>query len=427
MQPKITRVKWSAVNIPWGVVFDELTGTFTGRPDDIGEYTIPVTVETNYGIDTKNVKMQVVSPTPPVYSVYAIGSNALTWSGNAEADEYGFRVLNIPQAYRLAQHYRGFGAKTPDGKYYYCGIYNFSLGSTYGSVSNNVVPPIRIKNVPARDPIDGLEQTIVGLAQGKINSFDYAFEERYFYVKRYSDGRLEASACHRHYNETTTSGYVERWQNNTEYWKYSFNYCYRLEEGEFSYVNCASGDTDSKMGFPYLRNDGTYVAQSTRLLNFGTGYYEGELGFRAIKRFSPIALQLRHRKSASMVLEYPVFQHLSEDKLLDNNPENFTQGTIQDAWVSGNMAFVATEDGKFYSHDTLSKTWNMQGITNVKKMEFHDNNRIAFLLTENGELYHKGSAVSEVTDEHETFTRIFSELTFKDFTFGGNTLTVLRE
>ncbi len=39
MQPKITRVKWSAVNIPWGVVFDELTGTFTGRPDDIGEYT----------------------------------------------------------------------------------------------------------------------------------------------------------------------------------------------------------------------------------------------------------------------------------------------------------------------------------------------------------------------------------------------------
>ena len=60
MPPKITRVRWSASNLPWGVSFDEGTGTFSGTPEDIGEYTIPVTVETNYGISpTENVMMVV--------------------------------------------------------------------------------------------------------------------------------------------------------------------------------------------------------------------------------------------------------------------------------------------------------------------------------------------------------------------------------
>ena len=45
--------------MPWGVSFDEQTGTFSGTPDTAGEYTVPVTVETNYGRDTKDVLVKV--------------------------------------------------------------------------------------------------------------------------------------------------------------------------------------------------------------------------------------------------------------------------------------------------------------------------------------------------------------------------------
>lgn len=55
MPPKITRVRWSAQNLPWGISFNEKNGTFSGTPEDVGEYIVPVTVETNYGKDTKDV------------------------------------------------------------------------------------------------------------------------------------------------------------------------------------------------------------------------------------------------------------------------------------------------------------------------------------------------------------------------------------
>ena len=59
MPKNITRVRWSASSLPWGVSFDEQTGTFSGTPDTAGEYTVPVTVETNYGKDTKDVLITV--------------------------------------------------------------------------------------------------------------------------------------------------------------------------------------------------------------------------------------------------------------------------------------------------------------------------------------------------------------------------------
>lgn len=60
MPKQITKVKWSAMDIPFGVEFDEKTGTFSGTPEDVGEYVIPVSVTTNYGKDMKDVVMKVV-------------------------------------------------------------------------------------------------------------------------------------------------------------------------------------------------------------------------------------------------------------------------------------------------------------------------------------------------------------------------------
>ena len=62
MPPKITRVRWSASNLPWGISFNEQTGTFTGTPDkdDVGEYDIPITIETNFGKHQQYVKLNVL-------------------------------------------------------------------------------------------------------------------------------------------------------------------------------------------------------------------------------------------------------------------------------------------------------------------------------------------------------------------------------
>ncbi len=60
MPPNITRVQWRLKgDMPFGVKFDETTGTFSGTPLDAGEYTIPVHVKTNYGNDEKDVKFVV--------------------------------------------------------------------------------------------------------------------------------------------------------------------------------------------------------------------------------------------------------------------------------------------------------------------------------------------------------------------------------
>ena len=60
MPPRITNVKWRCNGwLPEGILFDENTGTFTGTPHEVGEYTLPITVRTNYGEDTKDVVLVV--------------------------------------------------------------------------------------------------------------------------------------------------------------------------------------------------------------------------------------------------------------------------------------------------------------------------------------------------------------------------------
>ena len=59
MPKNITSVVWSASNLPSGLSFDTATGTFSGTPTTAGEYTVPVTVRTNYGEDTKDVVITV--------------------------------------------------------------------------------------------------------------------------------------------------------------------------------------------------------------------------------------------------------------------------------------------------------------------------------------------------------------------------------
>ena len=79
MPKNITRVRWSASDLPWGVSFDEQTGTFNGTPETEGEYTVPVTVETNYGKDTKDVLVKVKGNVDWV-ELTAANASGVEWS-----------------------------------------------------------------------------------------------------------------------------------------------------------------------------------------------------------------------------------------------------------------------------------------------------------------------------------------------------------
>ena len=113
--PKIiTNVGWSASNVPFGLLFSETNGVFSGSPNvSAGEYLVPVSVRTNYGSDSKFVKIIVENSFLPVY---AIGAQAERWTNNAPPDSYGFRKLDIPDANKLVTLPLGFAAKSNGNK-----------------------------------------------------------------------------------------------------------------------------------------------------------------------------------------------------------------------------------------------------------------------------------------------------------------------
>ena len=63
--PPITRVQWSASNLPAGLTLNPTTGIISGCPTVAGDYTVPVTVATNWGSATKNISISVESDVEP--------------------------------------------------------------------------------------------------------------------------------------------------------------------------------------------------------------------------------------------------------------------------------------------------------------------------------------------------------------------------
>jgi hypothetical protein len=142
----------------------------------------------------------------------------------------------------------------------------------------------------------------------------------------------------------------------------------------------------------------------------------------------------------------PVFSFLSESKYLNGVAEHFTLGQISDAWVCYYIVYVVTADNKLYrgkallaknqsdlseyTYDSVNVTWTEEGIFDVKKMEINRfSDYTVFMLTNEGGLYHKGDAITDITEQHNEFTQIFPECYFHDFTFDPETktLTVLKE
>ena len=419
MPPKITKVRWSASNLPWGLSFDENTGKFSGTPEDVGEYIVPVTVETNYGKDTKDVIINVVKS----YPVYVIGSHAAQWSENAEPDEYGFRQLNIPNVYKLLNHYGGFGAKVLNGGYYCCGVVN-DLG-TASSLANCLT----YSNIPTL--LADVEETRLLYLQNvktKLTTPNFAYQsqtlEAYVMAKKMSNGVLSFVYTKVYNVQIHTSG--DKYTGWIAFALMGLSGCRFLDAPSPSVLNLAPDGE----GLFALNDDGTKIYSLEHNGSSG-GIVTKEIGYKVIKAFAGYGFSSYGR----WVTIAPIFQYFSENKLLDNDASKFTLGIIRDVWVYQLKAYVVTEDNKLYeakaaqgwiTNTDYQYEWILQGIFDIKKMEVLSENDV-FMLTNNGELYHKGSAVSGVTDEHSEFTRIFPDCYFYDMTFGGNTLTVLKE
>ena len=63
MAKNITSVKWEATGLPAGLSINADTGVISGTPNvQPGEYTATIKVTTNYGSDTKTIKIIVAIP-----------------------------------------------------------------------------------------------------------------------------------------------------------------------------------------------------------------------------------------------------------------------------------------------------------------------------------------------------------------------------
>ena len=111
MGKKITSVLWSASNLPSGLSFNTASGTFSGTPTTTGDYTVPVTVTTNYGTDTKNVRVAIFEEDYPKVGVLINSVNEAL--GKRFADEKG-RNYNALVGDTLSAYYFYNSDEFPD-------------------------------------------------------------------------------------------------------------------------------------------------------------------------------------------------------------------------------------------------------------------------------------------------------------------------
>lgn len=440
MPPKITNAKWQLKGwLPEGLDFDNPTGTISGTPTEIGTFTVPIFVKTNYGEATEDVKIIVE---PPVKDVYAVGAKAETWSENAEPDENGFRLLNMPKAYKLVAHHNGFGALTDGHGYWCCGpcrearnqnettdwFYPDAESKAYTTSLYVATTPVCMRNV-----YDGLTHSY--LLDPVLETLTKVIHVSYnYYLHKHSDYSSSttkkvgnalllisdsdtaqlSNVVKKTYTVSATSG------GGTSITREAFPSLY---DGSGSFALGGSFDETCYLNETSWGGALYYLGGDKKVYRLGKTWPEDDFNNFTAKKVFPKAM-------------YPGWvRFLSEDGLLNGDPEIFPYGEIKDAWyaqyvwtatnqiyVLKNVEFVSKGDGFGYVY-----TWELfDEIADIKKFEAVGNQ--VFILKNDGRLYHKGSAITGLFDEaHDTFTHVFPNIHFQDFTFGANTLTVLKE
>ncbi|MBQ6664066.1 MAG: putative Ig domain-containing protein [Synergistaceae bacterium] len=424
MPPKITRVKWSAKNLPYGMEFSEVTGTFFGKPEVVGEYTVPVTVETNYGKDTKDIKI-VINP-PSLHGLFIANgynsSNGLTnWNiyDTYKYDDANFfrKIDTIPNPCKLVAHANGrLGVLTESGDYYCQGMYaNQHKGNVYTAKLEDTID---FMGEETSKGVANLYDTIKNWAGNALTLEDdeiLSGVDRVFYVSDYTT--IYYSSMLR----------PKMQQYALVLWNSKLNKAiiYPTRKRDFSYETVLTGSgktvkstqiwTDSTLKFDFSGVDTVEAFGEGSVREYSSFIFltEGntklggvDLGYKAIKFFPYAATKAG----------YPSFKTLSEDHYFDNKSETFTHGIIKNAWVYGLTVFVQTMENQLYLYRQENKSWDYIGAYDVKKVEFVNGGITVYLLTNNGELYVFHHYVKATTDANGgyTVTRMFPLLNLVD-------------
>ena len=380
MTPIINRVRWSASNLAWGISFDEATGTFSGTPEEAGEYVVPVSVETNYGKATQDIRIVVNTPLVleieegDTYPIYVKGTYATSWSKNAAADADGFRAIDMPFASRLVTLYKGFGARTDDNRWYICADDTSGKNWGYASFSSG--------NTPKEFPVENIvDMSTGGYYPGNLY-FAYLTSDCTKVLSR----KLSSSTAH----YTSTRMKIVKISQS-----YSGGFCSLASDGKM-YIARGSfdGDTPSleipvnaldikqiminDVGNDNIKTEPYFLTSSGEL-------YQGTEHVSFSGRIKSIY------GSTSSIEDVFV---VTEDNLL------YAKG------YNGSYSLGLSQNSKVYDDFTFV------GEFNVKKIEKRSNS--CYLLTEDGKLYHSGTYSSVVCGKHKNFTQVFPDKVFHD-------------
>ena len=403
MEKNITRVTWSAKNIPSGLSFNTSTGTFTGQLDAEGEYIVPVKVETNYGEDEKDVKIVVEGGS---YPVYAIGGYAANWSQNATANDRGFRKLPMPKAKQLVSLYQAFGAKISIGKWYIGGQYLQSYFKPFGITDT---PDGSILEFPVENVIEmagGGAYRYWGLAyRTSDDDIAKALETS---VNNYGVA-LYPSRVNALHAATATGLMLHHGFGDGLAW------CYYNSSSSKPYHMQGRGKVGDTTG-----DDSAERVKSLIKHQYGNMYYLTEDG-KFWLRASGSGIRTQLAEECGNIREIFHFSTLGG----------------QNGNGMGGSLLIQAVDGKLYAKG-VNGAYQM-GLPEAKT--YSDFTEIpgeygivkcfesGLMLTEDGKLYHTGNAITNITGKHTGggFSQIYPELRFKDMAYdqSGQTLVVL--
>lgn len=412
MSKIITFSAWDAQNLPSGISFDSNGGIFSGSPNvPPGEYTVPVSVQTNYGSDSKDITFIVLGKT---YNVYAIGYMGQDWSHNAAPDEFGFYPLDIPKAFQLRAHHSGFSAYTAEG-IYDCGVDQLL---TYYATPVIQKLPISMSSSSFESMVGHVYSNYEGTSSSSLQATFWLT------LKNRNHNSLTADTSGRVYANGNSSSPVYVNSKIISSTKIDSSPGISLPEcPQYPLSNKAF-----KKGLSWLTNNGysigtllfTQPSGSSTNVTYNVSFED--LGYRAVKIF-----------------DCNLCSFLSDDFYIDNNPAFFPFGDIKNAWFINNIGYVLTTDNDLYENN--KGTWSLLGNWPISKLEilpFYSSLYLpsAFFLTDDGLLFHRGPVLKGICEAHDSFTQVFVNSSFFDFSccwnngvgaVNGSTLTVLKE
>ena len=421
MPPLITRVEWSAQDLPLGVTFNEANGTFSGTPEDVGEYVVPVIVQTNYGKDTKDVVIGVINK----IGLYVKGTGVRTWSSNP-VDENGFCKIDVSNVLKINPLFRGFIAQTSNGERYFEGTYDIEQFIVEKASSKYIIDGgFVINNTTSLPLLEDFDEVLYGT---RFNLLYGTTSTSGSGTGRYTSSiyRLSKRGNKIYLKTSNILNYVNNGYQGDANIPLTVSTSGNITEVEIPYEGYSFGDNVSACAHNY------YLYKDNNLLELDgdTVVSNVTLDKKIIKVFQKV---YPFHGNTSLGKDYGlgVFSYLTEDNLLDNNPDNFTEGVIKDAWCVGSVACVVTMNNELYLrlpdvNNVDNFSWVFQGeYNNVKKVQLIDDSGSmhtkrrpsAFILTDDGKLYCYSyyAMKNNLVPSLRTLTQVFPDYYIKDF------------